>query len=378
MRTKALLTLFILITIIFASCKNNEGIVTSNQFEKFEVIMNDVPYQTEKYLRIGYTLKMWEYEKEGLFLQKIVVLDGDSKEELMTIYKTDTLLIYKDPLPLWPHMPFFIWDKLFHYYLNIQLPIPFNQPKPTNISHRFEFYNTFLNKVVYMEGALFSPRINETPIAISSPVKGRNWLFVSQSTMEYHFNALFFMNSEIWTMCRYAFDNAQFDDGLNAILNGDPLINESYYNYKDTLYAVANGVVVRLQDNLPENNGNAQNVVINSLSEVSGNHIILDIGGGHYAGYGHCAPNSFFVDINDIVNEGDPIGLLGNSGNSGMPHLHFQITDRPDIIFSHGLPYVLKKYERINEFDRNGNLLNPPTAIFFNSMMEEPTVIGFE
>ena len=375
MRAKSLLTAFVLIAVIFASCNNDGGIVTTNQFEKFEVIINDVPYQTEKYLRIGYTLKMWEYEKEGLFLQKIVVLDDDSKEELMTIYKTDTLAIYKEPVPPLLH---FTWDKLFHYYLNIQLPIPFNQPTPANISHRFEFYNTFLNRVVYMEGALFSPRINETPIAISSPMKGRNWLFVSQSTMEYHFYALFFMNSEIWTGERFAFDNMQFDDGLNDILNGDPLVNESYYNYKDTLYAVANGVVVGLQDNFPENNGNAQNVVINSISEYPGNYIFLDIGGGHYAGYAHCVPNSFFVGINDVVEEGDPIGLLGNSGNSGAPHLHFSISDRPDFIFSYGIPFVLKKYKRINEFDMNGNILNPPIAIFFNSMMEERIVLSFE
>ena len=375
MRSKVSLTAFALIAIIFASCNKNNNIVTPNQIEKFEVIINDIPYQTEKYLRVGYTLKIWEYEKEGLFLQKIIVLDDDTKEELMTIYKTDTLHILRDPIP---SMPYFTWDKIFHYYLSVQLPLSLNKPKPVNISHRFEFYSTILNKVVFLEGAPFSPRINETPIAISSPVKGRNWLFLSQSTMEYHFYVLFFTNGEIWTGERYAFDNMQLDEGLNNFLNGDPLINESYYNYKDTLYAVANGIVVELQDNLPENNGNAQNVVINSINEYPGNYIILDIGGGYYACYAHCAPNSFFVGINNVVEEGDPIGLLGNSGNSGGPHLHFSINDRPDFLFSYGLPFVIKKYERINEFDRNYNLLNPPTAIFFNSMMEELTVIGFE
>ncbi len=318
---------------------------------------------------------MWEYEKEALVLQKIVILDDDSKTELMTINQADLPFIFKDPVT---PMPYFTWDKIFHYYLSIQLPIPLEQSPPANVSHRFEFNDTIQNTVVTLEGAPFSPRLNETPIVILSPMKGKNWIFANQSTMDYHFFVLFFTNGLVRSGERYAFDNYQLDDGLNDILNGDPLINESYYNYKDTLYAVADGVVVGLQDNLPENNGDAQNIVINSIDEYPGNYIILDIGGGNYAGYAHCAPNSFFVEINNVVKEGDPIGLLGNSGNSGGPHLHFSITDRPDFIFSNGLPFVLKKYKKINEFDSNYNLLNPPPAYFINSMMEELSVIEFE
>ena len=67
------------------------------------VIAQDMPYPTDQYVRIGYTLKMWEYEKEGLDLQQIEILDGNSKATLFTIGKKDIPKIYEDPMPSNPY-----------------------------------------------------------------------------------------------------------------------------------------------------------------------------------------------------------------------------------------------------------------------------------
>lgn len=112
---------FLIILFFLLGCKKDnviESIPTPP--EKIEVVINDIPFQTEKYYRIPYTLKTWEWEKDGLKLQQIEVLEDNSKLVLMTIAQPDLPFIYKDPLK--PN-PFFTNDKISNYYLSIQLPI---------------------------------------------------------------------------------------------------------------------------------------------------------------------------------------------------------------------------------------------------------------
>lgn len=371
MKSKTLFAIVLMAALIYAGCnKNATGDSPSVLAAKMEVVINDIPFQTEKYLRIPYTLKMWEWEKDGLKLQQIVVLDGSSKAELMTIDKADLPFIYKPPLIV---NPFVTYDEISSYYLSIQLPILLTQTKPAKVSHRFVFDDTIHNSTVTVEGAVFLPRIDESPITISSPVKGNNWLFINQSTMAYHFYVVFFVNGGMARAERFAFDNVKLDATMTDILSGDPKVNASYFNYRDTLYAVASGTVVSIKDGRAENSGDAHDVPLNTLDEYGGNYLILDIGDSHYAFYAHCVPHSFMVNIGDVVNEGDPIALLGNSGNSDAPHLHFQITDGMELLFSNGLPFVLKQYTKVADIVA-GSVT--PTR-YTNSMMEQYSIIDF-
>ncbi|MDP2038633.1 MAG: M23 family metallopeptidase, partial [Ignavibacteria bacterium] len=45
-----------------------------------------------------------------------------------------------------------------------------------------------------------------------------------------------------------------------------------------------------------------------------------------YARYVHLTRNGALVQINQLVVPGDTVGLSGNSGSSGAPHLHFDVT----------------------------------------------------
>ena len=62
-----------------------------------------------------------------------------------------------------------------------------------------------------------------------------------------------------------------------------------------------------------------------NFETVAGNHVNLDLGGGVYAMYAHLQPGSIRVKVGDHVTPGQVIGLVGNTGNSSEPHLHFQL-----------------------------------------------------
>lgn len=371
MKTKLLPALVICLCAVLPACRKNGVEYTPEK--TMMVCINNTPFQTEAFLRIPYTLKLWEYEKEGLKLMKIVAMDYISQTVLMTIDSTcpDPPKVYKEPLP---PFPFFVWDDISHYYISIQLPIPLTQTPPASVIHRFEFLDTVTSQYVTYTGAFFSPRPGE-PVAVSSPVKGNNWLFLNQSTNGYHFNALFFLYGRVFSFERFAFDNVQFNDGLTTWFEGDPTLNTSYFNYRDTLYAVAEGIIVTIQDGLPENDGNAQNLTFQSLNEFAGNYLALDIGGGFFGYYCHCVPGSFLVNEGDTVAEGDPLALLGNSGNSTSPHLHFHIADSPDLWSANGVPFVLKSYTKTADMGYPPNFITP--TLYTNAMMEWTSVIGF-
>ena len=115
------------------------------------------------------------------------------------------------------------------------------------------------------------------------------------------------------------------------------------------MLAVANGTVVRIKDGIPNNKaGHVGAEALNlSLETIAGNTIALDLGHGQYAHYMHLQPGSLRVKVGQRVRRGEVIALVGNSGSSFEPHLHFEVTTSPDTLTGEGLPYLLDEYEAV-------------------------------
>lgn len=67
----------------------------------------------------------------------------------------------------------------------------------------------------------------------------------------------------------------------------------------------------------------AGRVIVAEALPIKGNAVFIDHGWGVYSGYAHLS--SFNVEVGDIVQPGDIIGQIGDTGRSAGPHLHFEI-----------------------------------------------------
>ncbi|GAA0357724.1 M23 family metallopeptidase [Bacillus horti] len=123
---------------------------------------------------------------------------------------------------------------------------------------------------------------------------------------------------------RYAYDWSIMQNGSSYA--GDPAENESYFAFGKEVVAPAGGTVISvengIQDNTPQVETNAE--------QPLGNHVILDHGNGEFSVLAHFKEGSVTVAEGDTVEQGDLLGLCGNSGNSSEPHIHFHVMDDAD------------------------------------------------
>jgi murein DD-endopeptidase MepM/ murein hydrolase activator NlpD len=100
---------------------------------------------------------------------------------------------------------------------------------------------------------------------------------------------------------------------------------------------------------------------------VAGNYVVIDHRNGEFSAYCHLQEGSIRVKTGDKVNQGMAIAKVGNTGNSGAPHLHFQLMDSQNFFIANGLPIMFENVPAqvmIAEFPVMGNTLSFSDSIF--------------
>jgi hypothetical protein len=180
-------------------------------------------------------------------------------------------------------------------------------------------------------------------VVVSPPLKGERWTVAGGCCNSYHRRATLPINGAIHVAQRYAIDFVQLND-KNMLYSGPQDQLSSYAFFGDEIHSVADGIVVQIADGLPEQvPGKLPKGA--TIQMMAGNHVVVEIGEARYAFYAHMQPGSLRVKVGDKVVTRQVLGLLGNSGNTDAPHLHFHVMDGPSPLLSNGLPYVFTSFE---------------------------------
>src|SRR6266516_3378693 len=194
---------------------------------------------------------------------------------------------------------------------------------PTVLYHRLIFRSDSPGNrtQAVVEGAQVVVR-RSAPLVLGAPLRGEGWLAAGGlSNTSYHRRGIVAIGGKARIPQRFATDWGRIgEDGKP--FRGDRVHNANWYPYGAEVLAVADAVVADLKDGIPENEPASRAVPI-TLETVGGNYVILDLGKGNFAFYAHLQPKSIRVRLGQKVRRGQVLALLGNSGNSESPHLHF-------------------------------------------------------
>lgn len=164
---------------------------------------------------------------------------------------------------------------------------------------------------------------------------------------------------------RYAYDFIQVDwnrkgwpayrRSVARYLIGE-LCLEDYYCWGQPVFAPCTGKVVRAEDGWPEQlSTNLRKDVLNAYKNAhsmiddarlfAGNYVMIQYLPHVFAVLCHLQTGSVRVKVGQYVEQGTLLGKVGHSGNSLMPHLHFQLMDRMDLTQAKGVPCVFAAYD---------------------------------
>jgi hypothetical protein len=182
------------------------------------------------------------------------------------------------------------------------------------------------------------------PPVLKPPLEGEGWVASNAPPgPTSHVSAIVGLDGKLQPAERFAVDWIQIDPS-GRIFTGEKTNTESWFGYGAKVKAAGRGVVTVARDDQPDQTpGTAPSNL--SFDQLPGNYVAVRMKGGRTAAYAHLVPGSVSVEVGDRVRAGQKLGLLGNSGASLAPHLHFHIVDGPNVSASDGYPYVIDSFD---------------------------------
>jgi Peptidase family M23 len=301
-----------------------------------------VPFNgSDSSTHLVYELLLTNFSSGDATLEKVEVL-GDGAE-LQTL---DAKEIATRLQPIGTREPVGTLSKSTQALLFLHVQMPEGKRPPRELSHRvtarFAAAPPGHEEITATGGTI---AVDHRPVAvIGPPLHGTGYISAdSCCDAVRHTRATLPVNGRFWVSQRYAVDWEQVNE-QGRIYRGPREKVESYNIFGKEAIAVADATVASTTDGTPEGTPGQYPTNINP-ADADGNAVILDLGQHRYAMYAHLQPGSIKVHQGDKVKTGQVLGLVGNTGNSIVPHLHFQLMDQPSSLASNGLPYEIDTFE---------------------------------
>jgi murein DD-endopeptidase MepM/ murein hydrolase activator NlpD len=301
-----------------------------------------VPFEPTVYTGAGraavmYELHMTNYSDKPIELRRIEVLDADTAgSKLLASFEGEQI----DPLLQSPGPRQVNAGGTIVVFLEVALDPKAQMPK--TLRHRVSSADSSI------EGAVIGTRHTALKVLVP-PVHGAEWQASdgpSNDRDNHHRRGLLVLDGRPTISRRFATDWFLKKDGRTY--TGELSDRRSHHSYHQPVFAVAKGKVVATRDGRPDNvpgfYPNFTPPADLSIETATGNLIILDIGDGLFAHYYHLQPGTLLVKPGDKVASGQPLARIGTSGDSNVPHLHFEVTNSAKELRGEGVPYVIDRF----------------------------------
>ncbi len=301
-------------------------------------------------LHLAYELVAMNQSDKTVTVEKIEVVDAAGGQTLLGVEgdALDTLTrISGGPGPA------FVPGGSGYVFMDVSLPAEATPPR--GLTHRITMNLTGGDQAPRTSTITGVPvEVNpSTAVVVAPPLRGDGWVVGEGccDTITSHRGATLSIDGTVHVPERFAIDFVRLDP-QTRLYSGDPAQNASFPYFGAEIYAVAGGTVTAVVDGLPEQVPGKLWAEA-TVQTAGGNHVVVDIGAGRYAFYAHLQPGSPRVKVGDAVETGQVLGLLGNTGNTDAPHLHFHVMDGPSPLQSNGLPF------RFTAFEGQGRVADP-------------------
>ena len=154
-------------------------------------------------------------------------------------------------------------------------------------------------------------------------------------------------NSHSWGIFtqRYAYDLLIVDDaGVSHSNEGSSL--RDYHCFGMEVVSPSSGQVVSMRDGIRDYTGVGDRSKDPKTRDFRGNHVVIKHSDGEYTFLAHFKENSLRVTVGEQLEQGQVIGLCGNSGHSTEPHIHIHLQSRKSFWFGAGLPMRFTTFEK--------------------------------
>ena len=296
---------------------------------------------SDGHIHLVYELWMTNFSSADIDVQKVEVLGDD-----VTLQSLDAAAVTQRLQPVGLRESTGKLAKSTNALLFLNVTLPLGTDIPHQLTHRVTLNASAAppgHQAISEDGGAITVD-RQSVVTVAPPLHGERYVSAdSCCDAVRHTRAAMPINGRMWVTQRFAVDWEQLDAN-NRIYSGPQEKLESYTIFGNPIFAVADATVESVTDGMPEQTPGKYPADI-SVNTADGNSVILKLADHCYALYAHMQPGSIKVHRGDKVKLGQEIGLVGNTGNSLAPHLHFHVMDGPSALASNGLPYQIDDFQ---------------------------------